>query len=376
MLRSLILALLSVATIADPAPQRIFFSRVFPAPGELGLFIANADGTDEHPLLSPPDVDYDAAWSADGTWIAFTSERNGSADIYRVHPDGSGLERLTDSPAYDDQAAFSPDGRQIAFVTTRAGGTADLWTLDILTHRAKALTSGPGGDFRPAWSPDGQYRLFVGSHRCTAVPARPMEALHVTDIYLIHPDGSGVKRLTDHTATCGSSKWSADGRRVIVYCNTPQETMDSRQQESEIDAGATRVVTIDVATAKVTDVSAGPGVKMAPAFVAAPNRVHPQDKPAGIQYVSGKTGPKGQLLGAAWSPDGSRVAFHKVLKATPPYGKPCGAICLPTIFALAGCSRRFHRPASGTRPPTTCPRRPAATRCSLWTRRQDRHAAF
>jgi hypothetical protein len=50
-------------------------------PGELGLFIANADGTDEHPLLSPPDVDYDPAWSADGAWIAFTSERNGSADI-------------------------------------------------------------------------------------------------------------------------------------------------------------------------------------------------------------------------------------------------------------------------------------------------------
>jgi len=158
MLRPLILALLSVAIVADPAPQRIFFSRVFPAPGELGLFIANADGTDEHPLLSPPDVDYDAAWSADGTWIAFTSERNGSADIYRVHPDGSGLERLTDSPAYDDQAAFSPDGRQIVFVTTRAGGTADLWTLDILTRRAKALTSGPGGDFRPAWSPHPKLR--------------------------------------------------------------------------------------------------------------------------------------------------------------------------------------------------------------------------
>ena len=183
MLRPLILALLSVATIADPAPQRIFFSRVFPAPGELGLFIANADGTNEHPLLSPPDVDYDAAWSADGTWIAFTSERNGSADIYRVHPDGSGLERLTDSPAYDDQAAVSPDGRQIVFVTTRAGGTADLWTLDILTHRAKALTSGPGGDFRPAWSPDGQWIAF-SSDRTAGLPFSHgrWEALHVTDI--------------------------------------------------------------------------------------------------------------------------------------------------------------------------------------------------
>lgn len=324
MLRSLLLALLTVVTTGDPAPQRIFFSRVFPSPGELGLFIANADGTGERPLLSPSDVDYDAAWSADGAWIALTSERNGSADVYRVHPDGSGLERLTDSPAYDDQAAFSPDGRQIVFVTTRAGGTADLWTLDVQTHRAKALTSGPGGDFRPAWSPDGQWIAF-SSDRTTGLPFSHgrWEAMHVTDIYLIHPDGSGVKRLTDHTATCGSPKWSADSHRVIAYCNTPQETMDSRQQESEIDAGATRVIMIDVATQKATEVSAGPGVKMSPAFVAGTDIAFiRKDKPAGIQYVSGKTGPKGQLLGAAWSPDGSRVAFHKVLTAVPTYGKP------------------------------------------------------
>ena len=86
-------------------------------------------------------MDYDAAWAPDGASIVFTSERNGSADLYRVKPDGSGLERLTDSPAYDDQAAFSPDGRQLVFVTTRAGGTADLWTMDLQTRTAKALTS-------------------------------------------------------------------------------------------------------------------------------------------------------------------------------------------------------------------------------------------
>jgi TolB protein len=324
MIRSLVVALLTIVPIVSQAPQRIFFSRVFPTPGQLGLFIANADGTDEHPLLSLADTDYDAAWSADGAWIALTSERNESADIYRVHPDGSGLERLTDSPAYDDQAAFSPDGRQIVFVTTRAGGTADLWTLDVQTHRAKALTSGPGGDFRPAWSPDGRWIAF-SSDRTTGLPFAHgrWEALHVTDIYLIHPDGSGVKRLTDHTATCGSPKWSADSRRVIAYCNAPQETMDFRQGGNAIEGGATRVITIDVASAAATEVSAGPGAKMSPAFVAGNDIAFiRKDKPAGIQYVSGKTGPKGQLLGAAWSPDGSRVAFHKVLTADAPYGKP------------------------------------------------------
>jgi len=56
-----------------------------------------------------------ASFSSNGRWIIFTSERAGSADIYRVHPDGSGLERLTSDPAYEDQAALSPDGSTLAF---------------------------------------------------------------------------------------------------------------------------------------------------------------------------------------------------------------------------------------------------------------------
>src|SRR5204862_6925349 len=96
-----------------------------------------------------------------------------------------------------------------------------------------------------------------------------------------------------------------------------------RQGGNAIEGGATRVITIDVASASTTEVAARSGVKMSPAFVGGNDIAFiRKDKPAGIQYVSGKTGPKGQVLGAAWSPDGSRVAFHKVLKAAPPYGKP------------------------------------------------------
>src|SRR5215831_3597855 len=156
-MRTLLVAAAAAAAALAAArsePQKIVFSRVFPQPGQIGLFIADADGSGERPLLAKPDIDYDAVWSPDGGSIVFTSERNGSADLYRVNADGSGLEQLTDNPAYDDQAAFSPDGKQLVFVTTRAGGTADLWTLDLQTRRAKALTSGPGGDFRPSWSPD------------------------------------------------------------------------------------------------------------------------------------------------------------------------------------------------------------------------------
>ena len=41
--------------------------------------------------------DEEPAWSPDGKWIAFASDRNGNFDIYVVHPDGTGLRQLTAS---------------------------------------------------------------------------------------------------------------------------------------------------------------------------------------------------------------------------------------------------------------------------------------
>ena len=87
----LLVALAGLALAQAPQPQKVVFSRVFPQPGQIGLFLANVDGTNERRLVTPADIDYDAAWAPDGASIVFTSERNGSADLYRVKPDGTGF---------------------------------------------------------------------------------------------------------------------------------------------------------------------------------------------------------------------------------------------------------------------------------------------
>jgi Tol biopolymer transport system component len=217
---SLFVLVFGIALNSCPAADRIVFDRL--GPNQATLFISNADGSTERPLTEPGSLDYNPSWSPKGDWIVFTSERGGSADLYRIHPDGTGLERLTDDPAYDDQAAFSPDGGRIVFVSTRANGRTNLWILDAATHKATPLTSGHGGDFRPSWSRDGSWIAFSSDRAGDGdlPPAKGRwERLHLVDIYLIHPDGTGLKRISQHGGFCGSPKWTRDSKSVVTYCD-------------------------------------------------------------------------------------------------------------------------------------------------------------
>jgi TolB protein len=303
---------------AAPPPRKISFARAGGVvPGTMQLFISASDGSDEHPLLAAPHDDYDAVWAPDGQSIVFTSDRNGSGDLFRVNAEGSWLTQLTSDAAYEDQAAFSPDGKQLVFVSTRGSGYADIWTLDIATRRAKALTTGPGGDYRPAWSPDGKWIAFSSGRGITAPFAEGRwERQQLAEIYLIRPDGSGMKKVTNTGGFCGSPKWMHDSWHVLAYCSTAQQTMDLRR--SAPDPGSeSRLVSIDMTTGALTEVHAGPGVKVNPSPLPGADvgyiRKDPED--AGIYYASGSRGPRGPIRAAAWSPDGKRVVFHR--RATP-----------------------------------------------------------
>jgi TolB protein len=319
------LALASAAISCFAAADRVLFLRI--APTQSTLFVSNADGSAERPLIKPGSLDYNPAWSPKGDWIAFTSERAGSADLYRVHPDGGDLQRLTDDPAYDDQAAFSPDGRQIAFVSTRGSGTTNLWILDPATLKTKPLTSGhSGGDFRPAWSPDGHWIAF-SSDRDSDLPSAKgrWERLQLVDIYLIHPDGTGLRRISQHGNFCGSPKWTPDSKGVIAYCMSAEDTWSYRTKllTPYPAGGENQLVKIDIDTGESTPVTTGVGVKLAPSVLASGEIAYLRGEGPKIEvaYAGGKRGPSGTNLSPnppTWSPDSTHVVYSRAsFKRTP-----------------------------------------------------------
>lgn len=313
--RSLCVLALVAATVPCFSADRVVFTRIGPTAST--LFISNADGSAERPLTQPDSLNYSPAWSPKGDWIAFTSERAGPANLFRMHPDGSHVERLTTDPAYDDQAAFSPDGSQIVFVSTRAEGFANLWILDLASRKSRALTTGKGGDFRPAWSPDGRWIAF-SSDRDSSLPTAKnrWERLHLVDIYLVHPDGSGLRRISKHGDFCGSPKWTADSKNIVTYCMSAQDTWTDRTKllGPYANDAANQVYSIDIATGAMVAATTGPGVKLAPSVLSKGSVAYMRGEGARIEIVSadGKTGPSGADLAAnpaAWSPDGRHVVY-------------------------------------------------------------------
>jgi Tol biopolymer transport system component len=309
---------LLVAAAQGPNTPTIAFNRVQLRGGMPQIFVAAADGSGQHQLLSNPDNDYDATWSPDGKSIVFTSERNGSADLFQVNADGSGLKALTQDPAYDDQAAFSPNGRKLVFVSTREGGTANLWILDIASLSAQRLTTGTGGNYRPSWSPDGKWIAF-SSGRGKPMPFSEgrWERLQLADLYIVHPDGSGLKQVPVQQDFCGSPKWMADSRHIVTYCMTAQQTLANRIA-SPGPGNDTHLISVDTMTGASTEMPAA-GVKINPSPLG-PSEIGYIRKDTldpGIEYLSGGHGPRGAIRTASWSPDGKFVVFHKQVAGTP-----------------------------------------------------------
>ena len=154
-----------------------------------------------------------AAWSPNGKQVAFTTDRRGNYDIYVMNADGSGQRPLLAGPTDDWAPSWSPDAKQIAFVSDR-DGLAQVYTLDLVSRRVTRLTFTSAideydGDYTPRWSSRGQL-----------VFARELDGK--SRIFVMNGDGSAAHPIAEGEGGDYDPVWSPDGTR-IAYVGGPED---------------------------------------------------------------------------------------------------------------------------------------------------------
>jgi hypothetical protein len=97
-------------------------------------------------------------WSPTGDRILFVAHQNNVSNLFTIKANGDSLEALTH---YTDDTqivnpAWSPDGKKIVFAMAGPEGNMDLYLMDIPSQAIKRLTHNPAVDYRPVWNPDGR----------------------------------------------------------------------------------------------------------------------------------------------------------------------------------------------------------------------------
>ncbi|MGH7590003.1 MAG: TolB family protein, partial [Gemmatimonadales bacterium] len=129
------------------------------------IFRVDADGARRVAMTRPGERALSAAWSADGTRMAFTSLGDGVAPvILETFATGARVTVPGTTTGLNITPVFTPDDQKVAYAKSTESGT-DLYVANIVQMCCvQRLTVGRYSDnLSPTFSPDGQRVAFVSN---------------------------------------------------------------------------------------------------------------------------------------------------------------------------------------------------------------------
>ncbi len=135
------------------------------------------------------------------TRVAYVVKRGNRYELQIADADGAGEETALASFEPIISPAWSPDGRRIAYVSFENKKPV-VYVHSLLDGKRHVVANFKGSNSAPAWAPDAS-RLAVTLSREGG-----------SQIFLINPDGSGVRRLTSSSAIDTEPRFSPDGQWI------------------------------------------------------------------------------------------------------------------------------------------------------------------
>ena len=113
-------------TPEETADYKDLLSKGLIRPGNLEIWVMNADGSNKHQVTRNGAANFGPYWHPDGKRIVFASNaadpKSGrDFDLYIINEDGTGLERITYAPDFDAFPMFTSDGKRLVWASNRNG---------------------------------------------------------------------------------------------------------------------------------------------------------------------------------------------------------------------------------------------------------------
>jgi len=197
----------------SPHGERIAFWGLEKGTSRRRIWTVSADGGARVPVTASASIDWNPVWSADGRFLYFVSDRSGSMNLWRVRID-EGTGRVLEPPeavvipaAWIGYPSFSRDGRRMIYTTRERRSAIEKVALDPagweILGTPVQITRGVRDLAYVSASPDGSWLVFKTSDS-------------PEDLFLIRPDGSGFRQITDDPAKDRSPVWFPDGRVLFA----------------------------------------------------------------------------------------------------------------------------------------------------------------
>jgi TolB protein len=133
------------------------------------------------------------------TRIAYVVKRGNRYELQIADADGAGAETALASFEPIISPAWSPDGRRIAYVSFESKRPV-VYVHSLIDGKRHVAANFRGSNSAPAWSPDGRTLAVTLSREGGS------------QIFLMSPNGTGVRRLTSSPAIDTEPRYSPDGR--------------------------------------------------------------------------------------------------------------------------------------------------------------------